>query len=98
MNNYAGWREDRDGGLTAWGRVVMDAWVFGLLPESEDCAGWEQGRLQGLYERVHKAWESYGHLPSQLPPELRERHARIYAAAMERASASGWAPNMADDD
>jgi hypothetical protein len=94
---YPGIYADANGGLTPWGQVVMDAWVLGLLPETEGCAGWDQGRLQGLYERVHRAWEPYGHLPSRLPPELQERHTRIYAEAVTRARAAGWQPEMGDD-
>jgi len=95
---YPGIHADENGGLTPWGQVVMDAWIFGLLPETQGCAGWDQGRLQGLYERVHQAWAPYGHLPSALPDELRERHARIYAATVERARAAGWAPERTEED
>ena len=34
-------------------------------------------------------------LPSRLPPDLRERHRRIYAAAVESARDRGWDPDGA---
>jgi hypothetical protein len=40
----------------------------------------------------------YGLLASRLPPELRERHARIYAAAVVRAREEGWNPELDDED
>ena len=89
---YPGLSNDLNGGLTPLGKVVMDAWVFDLLPETEDCAGWDLGRMQGLYDSVYQAWVPFGHLPSKLPEELRDRHGRIYAAAMEKARAIGWDP------
>ncbi len=94
---YPGIYQDDNGGLSPWGQVILDAWIFGLLPEGEQCIGWEMGRLQGLYEKVYHAWEPYGHLPSRLPPELGERHARLYAAIVERARAAGWEPDVSND-
>jgi hypothetical protein len=52
-------------------------------------------RIEVVYEKVCTAWEPYGSLASQLPPELRERHARIYAAAIQRAREQGWNPELA---
>lgn len=37
---------------------------------------------------------TYGHLVSQLPTDLRERHARIYSAAVEQARSLGWNPDL----
>lgn len=89
---YPGLLNDADGGLTHWGRVVMDAWVFGPLSESETCAGWGLGLLQALAERVSARWDASGGLPSRLPDHLRARHQRIYAEALARARAAGWQP------
>lgn len=80
------------------GQIIRDAWVFGLIPETENCAGWDLGRVQALYDKVDAAWQPYGHLPSKLPPELSERHQRIYTAATERARAEGWDPERALGD
>jgi hypothetical protein len=72
--------------------------VFGIIPETETCAGWSVQGIEALYDKVSAAWEPYGHLVSRLPPELRDRHGRIYAAAVERARAQGWNPALDDDD
>ena len=96
--NYSGLEADQRGGLTDAGRVIMDAQVFGLLPETETGAGWSMARLQNLAEQVNKAWLPYGSLPSRLPEEFRRRHARIYSAAVERARAIGWNDELQDDE
>lgn len=102
MNNapggYVGIDHDDNAGMTALARIVRDAWVFGLLPESETCRGWSAQQMQALYEKVHAAWEPYAHLPSRLPEELRARHARIHDAAVAQARAQGWDANLEDED
>jgi len=95
---YVGIHADAYGGMTDLGRLIRDAWVFGILPEAETCAGWERSQFDGLYEKVHAAWEPYGHLASRLPPALRARHERIYAEAVMRARALGWSPELDDED
>lgn len=95
---YVGIDQDENGGMTHLGQVVKDAWVFGVIPEAETCAGWTASRMQVLYEKVYAAWEPYGHLPSRLPDEMRERHARIHGAAMERGRKQGWDPELGEDD
>lgn len=94
---YAGYHADAHG-ITQLGRVVLDAWVFGLLPESEDCAGWDLQRMQALMQRVEAEWDKHGNLPSRLPPELAERHRAIYDAARRRAVERGWNPELDDED
>jgi hypothetical protein len=94
---YVGIHQDRNGGMTSAGNLIRDAWVFGLLPEEESCMGWSLGQLDVLYDKVSLAWEPYGHLVSNLPSALRERHARIYQSAIERARAAGWDPQLDDD-
>ena len=95
---YAGIDHDENEGLTHLGRIVRDAWVFGILPETETCAGWNTSQMQVLYEKVYAAWEPYAHLPSRLPDELRERHTRLYDEAISSAKAKGWNAQMEDDD
>lgn len=95
---YIGLLEDTDGGMTNLGRTVLDARVFGLIPESETCAGWQQAQMQMLMDQVYAAWEPYGHIPSRLPEELLARHQRIYTAAIEHARAAGWDPSLDDED
>ena len=80
------------------GNIIRDAWVFGIIPESETCAGWTVQGIDALYDKVTKAWEPYGHLVSRLPEELRERHQRIYDAAVANARESGWDPELGEDD
>jgi hypothetical protein len=95
---YPGIDHDRYGGMTDIGKIIRDAWVFGLLPESEGCAGWDYGRLETLYDKVHQAWQQHGHLVSRLPADLRERHERIHGAAVARARELGWSVELGDDD
>lgn len=94
---YLGLRQEPRGGMTPTGNIVRDAWVFGLIPEDEDCAGWTLQGIEALYDKVSEAWAPYGHLASRLPPELRERHARIYEAAVARARDQGWDPELGDE-
>ncbi len=95
---YAGIDQDENEGLTHLGRIVRDAWVFDILPESDTCTGWSGAQMQSLYEKVHAAWEPYAHLPSRLPDELRERHAQLYAQAITSAKEKGWNAELDDDD
>jgi hypothetical protein len=94
---YPGFHNDGHG-ITTLGRAVLDAWVFGLLPREVDCAGWDLARMQHLMRQVEERWDQYGSVPSRLPPELRERHAEIYAWATARAREQGWNPELAEDD
>lgn len=95
---YPGIDKDHYGGMTDIGKLVRDAWVFGILPETETCVGWSAGRLEQLYEQVHTAWEPYGHLVSRLPPQLRERHERIFGEAVRRARELGWSVDLDDEE
>jgi hypothetical protein len=95
---YAGLDNEENFGITLTGRLIRDAWVFGLAPEGETFAGRRLDELQVLFEQVHNAWEPYAHLPSRLPPELAERHARIHGDAIAKAKAAGWSAELDDDD
>lgn len=94
---YVGFRNDKHG-MTQLGRIVLDGWLFGLIPETEDCAGWDLGRMQILMEKVEVEWDKYGNLPSRLPTELKQRHSEIYARATAIAKEKGWNPELAEDD
>lgn len=94
---YAGLHHDKHG-LTMMGRVVLDGWLFGFIPETEDCAGWDLGKLRVLMDKVEVEWDKYGTLPSRLPDDLRARHAEIYAKATKAARARGWDPELGDDE
>ena len=91
--NYAGLDADLAQGMTQTARIILDAKVFGLIPDRETCADWQMGRLQALLEQVNQKWDSYGHLPSALPDDLRARHQQIYADAVKTARANGWDPD-----
>jgi hypothetical protein len=94
---YVGLRNDKHG-MTQLGRIVLDGWLFGLIPETEDCAGWDLGRMQILMEKVEVEWDKYGNLPSRLPPDLRQRHTELYARATAVAREKGWDPELGDED
>ena len=94
---YAGFHHDKHG-ITMMGRVVLDAWVFGFLPETEDCTGWDLGRMQILMEKIEAEWDKYMNIPSRLPPELQARHTALYAMAVEEAHKKGWDPELDEDD
>lgn len=95
---YAGLQSDAQFGMSPVGTLIRDAWIFGILPETEQCAGWNAGMLQDLYEKVHAEWSKYGHLPSRLPPELQQRHEKIHAHAMAKARALGWNAELDEND
>jgi len=95
---YPGIDKDPKGAMTPTGNIIRDAWVFGIIPETETCTGWTLQGIDSLYDKVSMAWEPYGHLASGLPPALRERHQRIYEAAVERARKEGWTAELDDED
>jgi hypothetical protein len=94
---YPGIEADPLGPMSDTAKIIRDAQVFGLIGEGETCAGWPMRKLEDLYEEVSRTWERYGMLVSGLPPELRERHARIHGPALERARADGWEPPVDED-
>lgn len=98
QQTYVGIDQDSNGGLTHLGRIVRDAWIFGILPETQTCTGWDSSRMQILYEKVYAAWQPYAHLPSRLPDDLRERHNRFYAMAIDTARDKGWNPELDEEE
>jgi hypothetical protein len=95
---YIGIDQEIHGGMTAIGKLIRDAWVFGVIPETETCAGWNLARIDALLHKVNDEWDKYGCLVSHLPDELRERHRRIHGEAMERARAAGWSGEIETSD
>jgi hypothetical protein len=91
---YAGIDRDVNGGMTPTGKIIRDAWIFGLLPEQENCAGWDARRIEALWAQVSSEWEKYAFSVAALPPPLRERFGRIQEAALARARAAGWDPEL----
>jgi hypothetical protein len=96
-NTYTGLHNDKHG-LTQLGRIVLDAWLFGLIPETEDCTSWPVGRMQSLMEQVQVEWDKYANLPSRLPPDLFRRHGELYEQAIRTARAKGWDPELGEDE
>lgn len=87
---YVGIDNDNYGGMTSVGKIIRDAWVFGLIEETQTCEGWNHAGINALLDKVDKEWDKYGCMVSQLPDDLRERHERIYAEAIKRAREAGW--------
>lgn len=95
---YVGIDNDLFGGMTPTGTIIKDAWLFGVIPENEGCEGWTLGQLQALYEQVYQKWEPYGHMVSSLPEDLKKRHMDIHDAAIKKAKAMGWNPDISDEN
>ena len=97
--HYIGIDKDLNGGMTTIGKIIRDAWVFGLIPETETCADWNLTRIDALLNKVNNEWDKYGCQVSQLPEELFERHQRIHNEAIAKAKAAGWSgENETGDD
>jgi hypothetical protein len=97
-DRYVGIDNDLNGGMTTIGKIIRDAWVFGLLDESETCKGWNLAGIDSLLDKVTAEWDKYGCLVSRLPPELFERHQRIHGEALAKARAAGWSGESETDD
>lgn len=98
LKRYQGINNDPTGAMNPTGNIIRDAWLFGIIPETETCEGWTVQGIDALYDKVTVEWDKYGHMVSKLPEELREKHTRIYNAAVERARELGWDPELGDDD
>jgi len=89
-DKYVGIDKDLNGGMTTIGKIIRDAWVFELLPETETCEGWNIAGIDALLQKVNTEWDKYGCLVSHLPPELAERHEKIHSVAIQKAKEAGW--------
>jgi hypothetical protein len=87
---YVGIQNDINGGMTDTGKIIRDAWVFGIIPETETCEGWLAQGLEDLWRKVNAEWEKYGFSVGQLPAEMRDNFMRIHNEAMQKAKAAGW--------
>jgi hypothetical protein len=96
--NYVGLDKDINGGMTMIGKIIRDAWVFGILPETETCEGWEISRIDAIYHQVTVEWDKYGCMVTNLPEDLRARHKRIYDEAIKQAKERGWDPEIIASD
>lgn len=97
-DRYVGVDKDIHGGMTSIGKMIRDAWVFGLIPETETCEGWNLAGIDALLQKVNAEWDKYGCLVSHLPEELAERHSRIHGEAIAKAKAAGWQGELETDD
>lgn len=97
-DRYIGIDNEINGGMTTIGKIIRDAWVFGLIPETETCQNWNLAGLDALLQKVNAEWDKYGCLVSHLPADLAERHQRIHGAAIEGARAKGWSGEHETDD
>jgi len=89
---YPGIDKDTDGGMTDRGRILRDAWVFELVPETETAAGWRRHQFEDLWAKVEERWRTYDFRVGALPEDLRARFERIQAEAIQKARAAGWDP------
>lgn len=87
---YIGIDKDLHGGMTNIGKIIRDAWVFELLPETETCEGWNLAGIDALLHKVNAEWDKYSCMVSHLPKDLFERHQRIHNEAIAKAKAAGW--------
>ena len=97
-DKYVGINNDINGGMTTIGKIIRDAWVFGLIPESETCEGWNLAGIDALLDKVNAEWDKYGCMVSALPEDLRDRHDRIHGEALKNARASGWSGEIETGD
>ena len=89
-DTYIGIDKEVQGGMTTIGKIIRDAWVFGLIEETETCEGWNLAGIDALLDKVNAEWDKYGCLVSRLPKELFERHQRIHGEAVKKAKELGW--------
>jgi len=98
QNTYIRINKDAQGGMTAIGKMIRDAWVFSLIEETETCEGWILVRIDALLDQVNAEWDKYGCLASHLPKELFERHQKIHNGAIIKAKAAGWSGEVETED
>lgn len=96
-DKYVGLNNEINGGMTTIGKIIRDAWVFGIIPETETCEGWNMQGIDSLLQKVNAAWDQHGCLYSLLPDELKQRHDRIHNEWIERAKKAGWSGESETD-
>lgn len=100
VQRYVGIDKEINGGMTDTAKIIRDAWVFGLIPETETCEGWLAAGIEDLWRKVNAEWEKYNFQVANLPDDMRENFMRIQTEALEKAKAQGWAGEdaLAGDD
>jgi len=97
-DTYIGINNEINGGMTSIGKIIRDAWMFGLIEENETCEGWNLAGIDALLQKVNTEWDKHGCMVSQLPEPLAQRHQRIYALARQKAKAAGWSGEHETND
>ena len=97
-DRYVGIDNDINGGMTSIGKIIRDAWVFELIPESETCEGWNLQGIDALLQKVNAEWDKYGCLVRNLPEPLAKRHYEIHQKAIDNAKANGWSGELETGD
>jgi len=97
-DKYVGIDQDINGGMTSIGKIIRDAWVFEIIPETETCQNWNLAGIDSLLQKVNNEWDKYGCMVSYLPKELFERHQKIHGEWLERARQAGWSGDIETDD
>ena len=92
MKRYVGIDNDLHGGMTDTGKIIRDAWIFEIIPETETCENWNVQGIQTLWDQVNEKWSEFGYQVNNLPGDVRERFDRIQKAAIDRARREGWDP------
>ena len=95
---YVGIHNEIDGGMTDTAKIIRDAWVFGIIPETETCEGWLPQGIEDLWQKVNAEWEKYGFRVGALPDDIRAHYLRIQSDAMTRARGAGWSGAQELDD
>jgi len=98
LDRYVGLNNEINGGMTTIGKIIRDAYVFGLIPETETCENWNLAGIDALLHKVNAEWDKYGCMVSNLLSDLYERHQKIHGEAAERARAAGWSGEVETDD
>jgi len=97
--SYVGIDKDKYGGMSDIGKLIRDAWAFGLIPQSETCAGWDSSRLEQLWQQVNNQWVRFDFRVANLPTEIRDNYLLIQQLAVKKAKQAGWdAQRELDDD
>ena len=87
---YVGIDNEINGAMTDTAKIIRDAWIFGIIPETETCEGWLASGIEDLWRKVDAEWEKYGFLVSNLPEDIREKFMRIQTEAVDKAKVAGW--------
>jgi hypothetical protein len=97
-DKYVGIDNDINGGMTAIGKIIRDAWVFQLIEDSQTCEGWNLAGIDALLQKVNNEWDKYGCMVSNLPEALYLRHQIIHGEAVKRAKEVGWSGEFETGD